>query len=124
MSEQRESVVEFRHVDFEIDGVKILRGLDLAVSRGETLVLQDMETRQRNLLHDEDLARITVPTLVLWTSHDPTAPPAEGERIAGVIPGAEFVVMQDCGHWPQFEKPEEFNSIHLDFLNRAVKGVS
>lgn len=86
-----------------------------------TLVLQDMPTRQRNLLHDEDLTRISAPALVLWTTHDPTAPPAEGERIAGAIPGAEFVVMSDCGHWPQFENPTEFNRIHLDFLTRALR---
>jgi 2-hydroxy-6-oxonona-2,4-dienedioate hydrolase len=85
-----------------------------------TLVLQDMDVRQRNLLQLEDLARIGAPALVLWTTHDPTAPPEEGERIAAAIPGAEFVVMSDCGHWPQFEKPDEFNRIHLGFLLRTV----
>jgi 2-hydroxy-6-oxonona-2,4-dienedioate hydrolase len=92
----------------------------MAVAMAHTLALQDMEVRQRNLLRDEDLARVSVPTLVLWTSHDPTAPAAEGERIAGVIPGAEYVLMQDCGHWPQFENPTEFNCLHLDFLDRVV----
>jgi len=81
-----------------------------------TLALQDMETRVRNLISDDDLKRIDVPTLVLWTSHDPTAPAEEGRRIAGIIPNAEFALMEDCGHWPQFEKPEEFNRIHQEFL--------
>ncbi len=84
-----------------------------------TLALQDMETRQRNLLSDDDLRRIGVPALVLWTSHDPTAPPEEGRRIAATIPGAQFELMEDCGHWPQFERADLFNSIHLDFLNGA-----
>jgi len=83
-----------------------------------TLALQQMEVRQRNLLSDDDLGRIGAPTLVLWTSHDPTAPPEEGRRIADAIPGAEFVVMEDCGHWPQYEAPEVFNRLHLDFLTR------
>ena len=80
------------------------------------LVLQDMDTRKRNLLLPSDYGRIEAPTLVLWTSHDPTADLSEGRRIAGMIPGARFDVMQGCGHWPQFEDPETFNRLHLDFL--------
>jgi 2-hydroxy-6-oxonona-2,4-dienedioate hydrolase len=80
------------------------------------LVLQEMEIRRRNLLAPEDWARIAAPTLVLWTEHDPTAPVSEGRRVSGYIPGARFVVMPDCGHWPQYEDPETFNRIHLDFL--------
>lgn len=80
------------------------------------MVLQDMETRQRNLMRSADYARIQAPTLVLWTSHDPSADVSEGRRIAEMIPGARFEVMQDCGHWPQFEDAETFNRLHLDFL--------
>ncbi|MGW1027878.1 alpha/beta fold hydrolase [Streptomyces sp. NPDC002577] len=81
-----------------------------------TMALQEMEIRQRNLLHAEDYARITAPTLVLWTSDDPTADVTEGKRIASMIPGASFVVMDGCGHWPQWEDMDTFNRIHLDFL--------
>ena len=65
-----------------------------------------------------DLARreFAAPTLVLWTTHDPTASVAVGEELAAAIPGSQFVVMEDCGHWPQFEDPETFNRIHIDFL--------
>jgi 2-hydroxy-6-oxonona-2,4-dienedioate hydrolase len=85
-----------------------------------TLILQDMEVRQRNLLRADDLARISAPTLVLWTTHDPTAGVDVGQELADQIKSAEFVVMDDCGHWPQFEKPDEFNRIHLDFLRRTA----
>jgi 2-hydroxy-6-oxonona-2,4-dienedioate hydrolase len=81
-----------------------------------TLVLQEPDVRERNLVRPEDYARIEAPTLVLWTSHDPTADVTEGRRIADMIPDAKFVVMQDCGHWPQWEDAETFNRIHLDFL--------
>lgn len=80
------------------------------------LCLQEMETRRRNMFSAEDTASIKAPTLVLWTSHDPTAAPEEGRKIAEAIPGARFEVMNECGHWPQFEDPETFNRIHLDFL--------
>jgi len=80
------------------------------------LCLQVPEIRRRNMFSDEQTRSIKAPTLVLWTTHDPTATIAEGKRIADLIPGANFVVMDDCGHWPQFEDAPTFNRIHIDFL--------
>ena len=81
-----------------------------------TLALQDMDTRVRNLISDDDLKRIDVPTLVLWTSHDPRRRQKKVVVLPGSSPRREFALMEDCGHWPQFEKPEEFNRIHQEFL--------
>lgn len=80
------------------------------------IVLQDMEIRTRNLMKPEDYGRIKAPTLVLWTSDDPTADVTEGRRIAEMIPASKFVVMQDCGHWPQWEDVQTFNQLHINFL--------
>lgn len=81
------------------------------------LCLQNMEIRMRNVLTDEALAGITAPTLVIWTDHDPTAPEATGRRFVDAIAKARpLVVMTDCAHWPQWEKADEFNALHLEFL--------
>lgn len=80
------------------------------------LCLQEPDIRQRNMFSDEESGSITAPTLVLWTSHDPTATPEEGKMISEKIPGSKFVIMNECGHWPQFEDHDLFNKIHLDFL--------
>lgn len=80
------------------------------------LCLQDPEIRRRNNLTAEEWGAIAAPTLVVWTTHDPTAPPSVGERIASMIPGARFALMNDCGHWPQFEDAATFNRLHLEFL--------
>ena len=80
------------------------------------LCLQDMDTRRRNMFSDEETGRIAAPGLVLWTSHDPTATPEEGRRIAELLPDARFEVMNGCGHWPQFEDADRFNALHLNFL--------
>ena len=80
------------------------------------MILQEMEVRKRNLLYADDYARIKAPTLVLWTSDDPTADVSEGRRMASMIPGALFTVMDGCGHWPQFEDTPTFDRIHLAFL--------
>ena len=80
------------------------------------MILQDPEVRDRNLLTDVELAAIKAPTMILWTSHDPSGPAEEGRRVASVIPGARFELMQDCGHWPQWENVELFDRIHIGFL--------
>ena len=86
------------------------------------LCLQDMDVRMRNVLTDESLGRITAPTLVIWTDHDPTAPVATGERFVAAIPNARpLVVMADCAHWPQWERADEFNRLHLDFLAEVAR---
>jgi 2-hydroxy-6-oxonona-2,4-dienedioate hydrolase len=80
------------------------------------MALQDPEIRKRNMLTDETLAKIQAPALVLWTTKDPSGPVAEAERIAKLIPNARLAVMDNCGHWPQYEDTETFDRIHLDFL--------
>jgi 2-hydroxy-6-oxonona-2,4-dienedioate hydrolase len=80
------------------------------------MALQDVETRKRNMLTDEALGQIKAPALVLWTTKDPSGPVDEGRRIAGLIPNGELAVMENCGHWPQYEDPETFNRIFLDFM--------
>ncbi|TFV56952.1 alpha/beta hydrolase [Mycobacterium sp. PS03-16] len=82
----------------------------------DIMALQDPEIRARNLMTAADYGAISAPTLVLWTSDDPTADVSEGRRISEMIPGARFEVMPDCGHWPQYEDPKTFNRLHLDFL--------
>jgi 2-hydroxy-6-oxonona-2,4-dienedioate hydrolase len=85
------------------------------------LCLQNMDIRMRNVLTDESLARIKAPTLIIWTDHDPTAPVATGERFQRAIANSRLVVMDDCAHWPQWEKADEFNALHLEFLAKHAE---
>lgn len=80
------------------------------------MALQNMEIRRRNMITDDDLRSMTVPALVLWTTKDPSGPVDEGRRIAELIPNAQLAIMNECGHWPQYEDPDTFNRIHLGFL--------
>lgn len=82
----------------------------------DIMALQDPEIRARNLLGAKEYGAIAAPTLVVWTSDDPTADVEEGRRIASMIPGARFEVMPGCGHWPQYEDAKTFDRLHLDFL--------
>jgi 2-hydroxy-6-oxonona-2,4-dienedioate hydrolase len=80
------------------------------------MALQDVEIRKRNMITDDDLRGIEAETMVLWTTKDPSGPVAEGQRIADLIPNGHLVVIDNAGHWPQYEQTEEFNRLHLDFL--------
>ena len=97
----------------------IYKQADMPRAMRHILCLQEPEIRRRNNLTDEEWASITHPTLVLWTTKDPTADVSVGKNIAGHIANAEFTVMKNCGHWPQFEDPETFNDIHLRFLRNT-----
>lgn len=80
------------------------------------LSLQDMETRLRNILKPEDLAKITVPTLIVWGRNNPFGDVPEATAMHDNIPGSELVLFDECGHWPQHEQAEKYNQISLDFL--------
>ncbi len=87
-----------------------------AATMERIMCLQDMEIRRPNMITEEQYRSIKAPSLVVWTSHDPTATPEEGRQISEMIPGAQYVVMNECGHWPQFEDADEFNRLHINFL--------
>lgn len=67
---------------------------------------------------ESDLSQVTQPTLVLWTEKNPGMGPDVGERLASLIPGAEYHCILDAAHWPQWEKPEEHDATVIDFLGR------
>lgn len=80
------------------------------------MALQDLEIRKRNMISDDDLRAIRAEALVIWTTKDPSGPVDEGRRIASLIPDARLSVIENCGHWPQYEDSATFNRVHLDFL--------
>lgn len=51
-------------------------------------------------------SHISIPSLVIWGEHDEIIPKGLGQRLSCQLPRAEFVVIQDSGHAPQEEVPE------------------
>jgi 2-hydroxy-6-oxonona-2,4-dienedioate hydrolase len=90
-----------------------------ADSMRHILCLQDPEIRRRNMVTGEDLAAIAAPTLVIWTSDDPSGPAKAGLDMAEGIAGGEFQLIEGAGHWPQWEQAPTFNQIVLEFLGRG-----
>jgi len=53
-----------------------------------------------------DLARVTVPTLVVETAHDAIAPREVGAYVHAAVPGSRLVTLDAIGHCPQLSAPE------------------
>jgi len=69
---------------------------------------------------EESLARLTVPTLILWGREDHMLPLTQGLAGREKITGARLQVWEGCGHVPQLEKPEDFNRLVIAFLSESV----
>jgi 3-oxoadipate enol-lactonase len=70
--------------------------------------VRDMDAR-------EQVARITVPTLVLSGTHDATTPPADGHFLAGRIPGARYLELP-AAHLSNIEAANWFGAAVTEFL--------
>ncbi|MBT3671539.1 MAG: alpha/beta fold hydrolase [Porticoccaceae bacterium] len=81
------------------------------------LCMQEMPIRQRNLLRPEDLAKITAPTLVIWGRENPFGDVPEAHKMHKDIAGSRLELFEECGHWPQHERPELYNPLAIAFLN-------
>jgi 2-hydroxy-6-oxonona-2,4-dienedioate hydrolase len=80
------------------------------------LVLQLPQVRASFAWDARWCGAIAAPTLILWTSHDPTGPVEEGRLLNSWIGDSQLVVLDGAGHWPQWERPADFNRIHCNFL--------
>jgi len=77
----------------------------------------------RNNLGNE-LKGIKVPTLLIWGNNDTITPPFVGEEFKKLIPQSELHFIDQCGHAPMMEQPEDFNRILHGFLTRLGKPVA
>ena len=64
------------------------------------------------------LGEIAAPTLIFSGRYDEVTP-ASTEAAHRLIPGSEYVVMEESSHMAQAEQPEETLALVRDFLSRA-----
>lgn len=58
-----------------------------------------------------DLDRVTVPTTIAWGEHDRLLAPARPERRP---PGSRFLILDGCGHTPNWDEPELIAELLLE----------
>ena len=67
-----------------------------------------------NLL--DRLSQLKVPALIIWGADDALLPLSHGIEAHRRIPNSRLHVVAECGHCPHLERPNEFNSTVLEFL--------
>ncbi len=67
-----------------------------------------------------NLGQIQVPVLCIVGELDRNAPAPMMERMAGKIPGAEYVCLPGLGHMPNLEAPQVYDAAIIAFLRAAL----
>jgi pimeloyl-ACP methyl ester carboxylesterase len=65
---------------------------------------------------EEDLSAVKAPALVVWNDSSTGWGPDAGERLASLIPGAEYHLMENTSYWGHWEWWQEHNEMVLRFL--------
>ena len=72
-----------------------------------------------NRSYDEDLRRLTIPTLLVWKQYDPYLPASIARKAERLMPNAKLAVLEGYGHAPHQKDSEAFNKILADFMGHS-----
>ncbi|MEM9929131.1 MAG: alpha/beta hydrolase [Bacteroidota bacterium] len=86
-------------------------------NKGLRIIMTAKSAVRHNLAHK--LNQIKVPTLLIWGNQDTITPPFVGEQFNELIENSELHFIDKCAHAPMMERPEEFNTIMADWLERV-----
>ena len=92
------------------DRNKILRILSIAKSA----IRHNMES---------DLPDMSIPSCIIWGKNDIVTPPDVGELFHEKLPDSDLFWIDECGHAPMMEHPEEFNKILASWYDARGIGV-
>jgi pimeloyl-ACP methyl ester carboxylesterase len=96
----------------EAELVQLLTGRRTAALMGWNPFMHDPKLLRR-------LARVDVPSLVVWGASDGLVTPAYGRAFAAAIPGARFAEIGAAGHYPYLEQPAAFVDVVRNFLSEV-----
>jgi len=94
----------------------IFKQQEMTEARKNLIVSHLPETAEYSLTSAGEFRKIEQPVLVVAGVQDNTHDPKAAREMAETAPNGRLEIMEGCRHGPYFEKPEEFNKIHLDFL--------
>ena len=78
-----------------------------------------MQRTQPNYSAD-DLAQIRVPVTIVQSEFDEFIKREHAEYLVRSIPNAEFVYLTGVSHFAPLQRPEQFNSAILTFLDKVL----
>jgi len=66
----------------------------------------------------KDLHKIHIPVALIWGRNDKITPPEVAVEFNQLLPHSELYWIDQCGHAPMMEHPEEFNRLLKGFLEK------
>jgi 2-hydroxy-6-oxonona-2,4-dienedioate hydrolase len=71
---------------------------------------------------ENELHKIKTNTLIVWGVQDTVTPLWVGEKFHELLVNSELVRIEETGHAPMMERPDEFNQVLESFVNRVEDG--
>ncbi len=91
---------------------------DIVNDRNKAIrVVYTAKSAIRHNLSDK-LHQLKVPTLLIWGQQDTITPPFVAEKFSELIANSDLHFLNECGHAPMMEKPNDFNNILEEFLDK------
>jgi 2-hydroxy-6-oxonona-2,4-dienedioate hydrolase len=123
-----EELVDLRWVLYQLESNQ------RSVADMTEMILEDQAARRNRTPHEkrtdalkplrpDELRAIKLPTLFIWSAHNPTTSSRTAKAAASHMPNATFYLMEDCGHWPQWEDPDTFNRLIGEFLDSVESSL-
>ncbi len=60
------------------------------------------------------------PALVVWGAKDRIFPVKQSKKVTTYMPGADLRILEDVGHYPQVDGPEEFVKLIKGFMSTDI----
>jgi pimeloyl-ACP methyl ester carboxylesterase len=88
-------------------------------TRGGQLAALRARTQAGEFHVEAQLNAINVRTLILWGAQDELNPLEAGRKMNSLIKNSKLVILENCGHLPQEEKPERVVDEIIKFITAA-----
>jgi pimeloyl-ACP methyl ester carboxylesterase len=92
---------------------------DAAVRRDLTRFLRGVH-RRHTLAAAAQLPHFTKPVLLAWAAEDRVFPIAQAHRLAGVLPDARVVPIEDCYTFVPEDQPDQLAELVVEFASRRA----
>jgi pimeloyl-ACP methyl ester carboxylesterase len=73
-----------------------------------------------NRYTDDELKKITAPTLLIWGENDKETPLSSAKKMKKIIPTCELITLPNCGHFAFFDDSRTFFAVLLAFCGDKV----
>ncbi len=93
---------------------------DIVNDRNKAIrIIATAKSAVRHNLGDK-LHQITAPTLLVWGKQDQITPIFVAEKFHELIENSKLIFIDECGHAPMMEHPEQFNNSLENFLQEVT----